>query len=268
MRPTPVNANLIAAAIAALFAANASAADAPAGSTVIALHCPRLIDTEAGKLLGETTIVIDGKRIKEVKAGHADVAGAQNVELKDQTCMPGLIDSLRKCGVLPNIQYDVIIDSSEVKTIKPEAKLYKVATEKAHFPAGDILLIDDSRVNLMAAEKHGWHVLWFDDSRPDEGIARIKSALEEVRARFGPVNGIIHAAGVMDDEPIESKSLGSMRRVLYPKVAGAIHLENDVIRMNVHAAAGTLSRDVPDFGAAVTVVHLASEDAGNDLSLR
>ena len=36
---------------------------------------------------------------------------------------------------------------------------------------------------------------------------RVKQALEEVRARFGPINGVIHAAGVMDDEPIESKSL-------------------------------------------------------------
>jgi imidazolonepropionase-like amidohydrolase len=91
MRPSP---NLIAAAIAALFAANtAPAADAPASPSLIALHCPRLIDTEAGKLLGETTIVIDSKRIREVKAGHIDVAGAQNIELKDQTCMPGLIDS-------------------------------------------------------------------------------------------------------------------------------------------------------------------------------
>jgi imidazolonepropionase-like amidohydrolase len=85
---------LIAAVIAALFSADAAlAAETPASSTVIALHCPHLIDTEAGKLLGETTIVIDGKRIREVKAGHADVAGAQSIELKDQTCMPGLIDS-------------------------------------------------------------------------------------------------------------------------------------------------------------------------------
>jgi imidazolonepropionase-like amidohydrolase len=86
--------NLIAAAVAAVFANGAvSAADAPANSSLIALHCPHLIDTEAGKLLGETTIVIDGKRIREVKAGHADVAGAQSIELKDQTCLPGLIDS-------------------------------------------------------------------------------------------------------------------------------------------------------------------------------
>lgn len=54
----------------------------------------------------------------------------------------------------------------------------------------------------------------------------VERALAKVRTELGPVTGIIHAAGVMDDEPIESKSLNSMRRVLYPKVAGALHLDH------------------------------------------
>jgi acyl transferase domain-containing protein/thioesterase domain-containing protein/acyl carrier protein len=54
---------------------------------------------------------------------------------------------------------------------------------------------------------------------------RVHRALQKVRAKLGPVSGVIHAAGVMDDAPIESKSLSSMQRVLLPKVAGAIHLD-------------------------------------------
>ena len=46
----------------------------------------------------------------------------------------------------------------------------------------EILLVDDSRVNLMAAEKHGWHVLWFDDYRPDESSKRVRDALEPTTA--------------------------------------------------------------------------------------
>ena len=76
-----------------LFACPATATVAAEAPSLVALHCTRLIDTDAGKLLGESTIVIDGKRIKEIRAGHADVAGAQSIELKDQTCLPGLIDS-------------------------------------------------------------------------------------------------------------------------------------------------------------------------------
>jgi acyl transferase domain-containing protein/thioesterase domain-containing protein/acyl carrier protein len=55
--------------------------------------------------------------------------------------------------------------------------------------------------------------------------AKVERALQEVWDKFGPVTGVIHTAGVMDDEPIESKSLNSMQRVLFPKIAGAIHLD-------------------------------------------
>jgi len=92
--------------------------------------------------------------------------------------MPGFISVMRERGILPNIDYDVIIDSSEVGSIKPEPIIYETASKKAGCKPGEILLVDDARTNLMAAEKHGWHVLWFDDYRPEESIARIRSALE------------------------------------------------------------------------------------------
>ncbi|HSX34243.1 MAG TPA: HAD-IA family hydrolase [Candidatus Saccharimonadales bacterium] len=92
--------------------------------------------------------------------------------------MPGFVDELKKRSLIPNIPYDTIIDSSKVKAIKPEAEIYKIASERANCPASQILLVDDSRVNLMAAEKQGWHVLWFDDYRPDESAERVRSSLE------------------------------------------------------------------------------------------
>ncbi len=94
--------------------------------------------------------------------------------------MPGFIDVMIKKGLLPKLDYDVIVDSSVVKLIKPESKMYSVATEKAGVPGSEILLIDDSRANLMAADKHDWHVLWFDDYRPAESAKRVKNALESV----------------------------------------------------------------------------------------
>lgn len=92
--------------------------------------------------------------------------------------MPGFVDTMRKRQLLPDIQYDAIIDSSQVGAIKPEKKIYQVAMEHANVKPEEILLIDDSRTNLMAAEHLGWHVLWFDDYRTKESIARIRKALE------------------------------------------------------------------------------------------
>jgi FMN phosphatase YigB (HAD superfamily)/DNA-binding XRE family transcriptional regulator len=92
--------------------------------------------------------------------------------------MPGFLQAMRRNQQLPNINYSAIIDSSEVDTIKPEAKMYEIAGEKAGYPPGEILLIDDSRANLAAASRLGWHALWFDDSRLEESVNRASLALE------------------------------------------------------------------------------------------
>lgn len=91
--------------------------------------------------------------------------------------MPGLVDALRARELLPDVTYDAIVDSSKVGVIKPEAKMYEIATKEAGCAAEEILLVDDSRTNLMAAEKSGWHVMWFDDFRPDESVERVRAAL-------------------------------------------------------------------------------------------
>lgn len=92
--------------------------------------------------------------------------------------MPGFIEEMRAKSHLPDVKFDVIIDSSEVKAIKPESRIYEIATEKAGCKPEEILLIDDSRTNLMAAEKQGWHVLWFNDYSAAESVERVRSALE------------------------------------------------------------------------------------------
>jgi imidazolonepropionase-like amidohydrolase len=73
----------------------AVAVEAPANNAaqVTAVRCGHLIDVLAGKMLGETTVIIEGKRVREVIAGAAAPAGATQIDLSRQTCLPGLIDS-------------------------------------------------------------------------------------------------------------------------------------------------------------------------------
>jgi FMN phosphatase YigB (HAD superfamily) len=92
--------------------------------------------------------------------------------------MPGLISEMLTMGLLPNLPYTAIVDSSQVGAIKPEPAVYEKATQMAGVPPESILLIDDGRTNLMAAERMGWHVIWFDSYRSDESEQRVKSALE------------------------------------------------------------------------------------------
>ncbi|GAC1390486.1 MAG: hypothetical protein NVSMB46_00230 [Candidatus Saccharimonadales bacterium] len=92
--------------------------------------------------------------------------------------MPGFIKVMLEKKLLPRVNYAVIIDSSEVHAIKPEAKIFEIAQTRAGVPAHEILLVDDSRANVMAAERLGWHVMWFDDYRPEESVERVRAALE------------------------------------------------------------------------------------------
>lgn len=92
--------------------------------------------------------------------------------------MPGLINRLKQSNILPNINYDAVVDSSEIGITKPDAKIFEIATGLAGCPPQEILFIDDLRTNLTAAEKQGWNILSFDDARPAESAAYIRQALE------------------------------------------------------------------------------------------
>lgn len=92
--------------------------------------------------------------------------------------MPGFIEAMQDRHLLPDVRFDSIIDSSRVGAIKPERAIYEVAMERASAKPAEILLIDDDRSNLMAAERLGWHVLWFDDYRSAESVRRIRETLK------------------------------------------------------------------------------------------
>lgn len=60
----------------------------------IYIHAGKLIDTKNGKVLGNKTIIVSGKKIKSVEDGFIDPASAEDslIDLKDKTVLPGLTD--------------------------------------------------------------------------------------------------------------------------------------------------------------------------------
>jgi FMN phosphatase YigB (HAD superfamily)/DNA-binding XRE family transcriptional regulator len=92
--------------------------------------------------------------------------------------MPGFIDLLMQRNIIPNVAYKVIVDSSKVGALKPSPKIYEIAQQLAAVEPSEILTIDDSRSNLVTADRLGWHVVWFDEIRPEESIERARQSLE------------------------------------------------------------------------------------------
>ncbi len=56
------------------------------------LQCGQLLDVRTLTMLAERTIVVDDKTITRIDSGYSGNAGATIVDLRSQTCMPGLID--------------------------------------------------------------------------------------------------------------------------------------------------------------------------------
>ncbi len=92
--------------------------------------------------------------------------------------LPGFIDEMRQRGIIPDVDYKAVVDSSKTGLLKPDPRIFDKAQELAGVDGSEILLIDDTRPNLMAADRLGWKVVWFDDLNPQESIDRIKQALE------------------------------------------------------------------------------------------
>lgn len=58
------------------------------------LHCGKLIDTKNGKVLGNTTVIIEGNKISAVEKGFImpESQDERIIDLKNKTVLPGLID--------------------------------------------------------------------------------------------------------------------------------------------------------------------------------
>jgi len=91
---------------------------------------------------------------------------------------PGLMSRMFERGILPQNRFDVIIDSSEVQALKPDARMFEIAAERAGVGPSEILLADDDRLNLAAAGKLGWHTMAFDAYQPEASIVAISTALQ------------------------------------------------------------------------------------------
>ena len=77
---------------AILFAAAALSAQ-PAPSPITAIRAGRLLDPEAGRMLTNQVILIEGTKIREVGPNVQVPAGAQAIDLSRMTVLPGLVDA-------------------------------------------------------------------------------------------------------------------------------------------------------------------------------
>ncbi|MDQ3738475.1 MAG: SDR family NAD(P)-dependent oxidoreductase [Actinomycetota bacterium] len=84
----------------------------------------------------------------------------------------------------------------------------------------------DRITRIRALEAGGAEILLLAGDVTD--VERMREVTATVRERFGGIHGVVHAAGVVDDNLLVTKSLADMDDVLAPKVYGTLVLEQAV----------------------------------------
>lgn len=65
--------------------------------------------------------------------------------------------------------FEVVVDSSEEKIRKPDIEIYRIVEKRIRAKGHQILFIDDSEANILAANEIGWNSFLFN-SRSDKGL--------------------------------------------------------------------------------------------------
>lgn len=90
---------------------------------------------------------------------------------------PRMMAEILSVGILPDVEWDVVIDSSREGIQKPSSEIFRLAETKARARAEEILFVDNSKGHLDAAAACGWQVFLYDSADP-------QSASEQLLAYF------------------------------------------------------------------------------------
>lgn len=81
---------------------------------------------------------------------------------------PKMFSEIKKAGLLPDIEFDQIIDSSVEKVQKPYKEIYRLAEKRCGFKGSEILFIDNSQKHLDTAKELGWQTFLYDPADTKE----------------------------------------------------------------------------------------------------
>jgi len=75
---------------------------------------------------------------------------------------PRMLELIKRKSLLPEHEWNIIIDSSAVKMKKPDENIYLLAQERTEAESNEILFIDNTENNLVIPKALGWQTFWFE----------------------------------------------------------------------------------------------------------
>lgn len=95
---------------------------------------------------------------------------------------PRMLDKIyTREGLMPEIEWDYIFDSSKILMKKPGEAIFKYAYKQCgKVDQEKILFIDNLEENLIAPRKLGWGTFLYDSSNPEDSSTKLLSLLKQV----------------------------------------------------------------------------------------
>jgi len=89
----------------------------------------------------------------------------------------GMLDLIKKRGLLDKIDWKKEIDSSVVGFSKPEKEIYEIAERESGYKGEEILFIDNTEKNLREAKARGWRTFHFNSGDYEESNRELREIL-------------------------------------------------------------------------------------------
>ncbi|MCL4200607.1 HAD-IA family hydrolase [Patescibacteria group bacterium] len=83
-----------------------------------------------------------------------------------------------KKGLVPDVAWKAVVDSSVFKAKKPDPGIFEIAEKEAGVAPHEILFVDDQPENIEAVHARGWQGIVFDTGNVTVSIEAIKVALK------------------------------------------------------------------------------------------
>jgi FMN phosphatase YigB (HAD superfamily) len=90
---------------------------------------------------------------------------------------PGMLDLIKQKGILPDVQWDQIIDSSVEHVMKPNPRIFEIAQTRAGVAANEILFVDNKQSHCDAAEARGWQTFYYDSADREKSAQQLADFL-------------------------------------------------------------------------------------------
>lgn len=91
---------------------------------------------------------------------------------------PNMLRQIYEANLMPDVKWDVIIDSSTEKMRKPQAEIFQLAQDRAGFKGEEILFVDNGAKHIKAAKRFGWQTYLYNPINILESNRNLESLLQ------------------------------------------------------------------------------------------